>query len=289
MHTVTVKFYNGKTLHKSHNVICGKAATAPKNPSKTGYTFTGWDKSFNKVTKNLTVNAVFKESAKSYTVKFYNGSKLLKEQIVKSDKSATAPKDPSKSGYIFTGWDKAFNKVAKDLIVNAVFKPNATTYTVSFNTGGGLKVASQTVKSGDTVKKPKDPTREGYIFAGWYSDPGFKTLYSFSVKVTKSIIIYAKWEKYSNNSKILPDLAEVMENSHADDLILIWIWRDSTTNDFIDKYVNKSRAVHVQSTYTGTIILEATSADIIKYAGINEVQELSFCPRIPDVDEIDSE
>ena len=130
--------------------------------------------------------------------------------------------------------------------------------------------------------------REGYVFEGWYSDPGFKTLYNFSAEVTMSMIIYAKWEKYSNKSKILSELAEVMENSHADDLILIYIRRDSTTSDFIDMYVNKSRAVFYQGIFTGTIILEATSAEIVMYAGLDEVSELTFAPRIPDKNEEDA-
>ena len=196
----TVKFYDGKILLKSQTVTCGKAATAPKNPSKSGYTFIGWDKLFNNVTKNITVNAVFKENIKSYTVKFYNGSKLIKTQTVKSGKAATAPKNPTKSGYTFIGWDRPFNKVTKDITVNAVFKQNVKSYTVSFNTGGGSKVASQTVKTGTSVKKPADPTRKGYVFAGWYSDSVLKTFYDFSATVTKNLTLYAKWEKDSGNS-----------------------------------------------------------------------------------------
>ena len=194
----TVKFYAGKTLLKSQSVTCGKAATAPKSPSQSGFTFTGWDKPFNNVTKNLTVNAVFKENVKSYTVKFYNGSKLLKEQTVKSGNAATAPKSPSKTGFTFTGWDKAFNKVTKNISVYAVFKQN-TKHTVIFNSNGGSKVSSQTVNSGSTIKKPTDPTREGYIFDGWYSDSSHKALYNFSTKVTKDFTLYAKWKKDNNN------------------------------------------------------------------------------------------
>ena len=54
----TVKFTdgNGKTL-KTVKVEAGKAAAAPENPTREGYTFNGWDKSFAKVTADMTVNA----------------------------------------------------------------------------------------------------------------------------------------------------------------------------------------------------------------------------------------
>ena len=140
-------------------------------------------------------------TGKKHIVKFYSGKTLLKSQTVTCCKAASAPKNPVKSGYTFTGWDKPFNKVSKNMIVNAVFKPSDKFYNVSFNTGNGSKVTSQKVKNGHAVKKPTVPTRKGYVFAGWYSDSAHKTSYDFSNKVTKNIILYAKWKKDSNSGK----------------------------------------------------------------------------------------
>ena len=62
--TYTVKFcdYDGTVL-KTCTVEKGSAATAPGNPSRDGYTFTGWDKSFTNVTSNLTVTAQYEKQS----------------------------------------------------------------------------------------------------------------------------------------------------------------------------------------------------------------------------------
>ena len=57
-YTVTFKDYDGSTL-KTQNVNAGNAATAPASPSRSGYTFTGWDKTFDNVTGDLTVTAQY--------------------------------------------------------------------------------------------------------------------------------------------------------------------------------------------------------------------------------------
>ena len=57
-HTVTFKDWNGSVL-KTQSVFHGGAATAPANPTRTGYTFTGWDKAFTNVTANLVVTAQY--------------------------------------------------------------------------------------------------------------------------------------------------------------------------------------------------------------------------------------
>ena len=41
--------------------------------------------------------------------------------------------------------------------------------------------------------EPEDPTREGYVFDGWYLDENFETPYSFNTVVTDDITLYAKW------------------------------------------------------------------------------------------------
>ncbi|MBR3791401.1 MAG: S-layer homology domain-containing protein, partial [Clostridia bacterium] len=67
------------------------------------------------------------------------------------------------------------------------------TYTVRFETDGAETIESQRVKSGEVIEKPEDPTKEGYEFAGWYTDEALKNEYDFSSKVTKSFVLYAKW------------------------------------------------------------------------------------------------
>ena len=57
-YTVTFKDWDGTVL-KTETVIEGASATVPSNPSRDGYTFTGWDKDFSSITSDLTVNAQY--------------------------------------------------------------------------------------------------------------------------------------------------------------------------------------------------------------------------------------
>ncbi|MCL2335793.1 MAG: S-layer homology domain-containing protein, partial [Firmicutes bacterium] len=67
--------------------------------------------------------------------------------------------------------------------------------TVSFNSYGGSKVNSQTVTYGAKATKPADPTKEGYTFAGWYTDAGLTVSFDFSKGITGNTTLYAKWIK----------------------------------------------------------------------------------------------
>lgn len=73
----------------------------------------------------------------------------------------------------------------------------ALPHTVTFNTGEGSAVDSQFVADGAKATKPADPTRDGYVFAGWYADADLKSPYDFSASVTKDLTLYAKWVKGS--------------------------------------------------------------------------------------------
>lgn len=76
----------------------------------------------------------------------------------------------------------------------ALFKLNAGVK-VSFSAGEGSKVDFQTTAANGSIAKPADPTREGYTFAGWYTDEACTEAYDFSVAVTADMTLYAKWVK----------------------------------------------------------------------------------------------
>jgi len=66
---------------------------------------------------------------------------------------------------------------------------------VSFDTGTGTKVSDITVKSGDKITAPKDPTNGDYKFLGWYKDPQYKQKWDFNTDtVNKSITLYAAFD-----------------------------------------------------------------------------------------------
>lgn len=66
---------------------------------------------------------------------------------------------------------------------------------VRFETNGGSRVPDQTVTLGGKVKKPDDPTKEGFYLEGWYSDMDLQNKWNFSKDtVVGNMTLYAKWD-----------------------------------------------------------------------------------------------
>lgn len=80
-----------------------------------------------------------------------------------------------------------------------LFCVKSQAHRVKFDAQGGSSVNGQTPASGSTVTKPTDPTREGYAFAGWYTDEACTKAYDFSAAVTADMTLYAKWTKNAVN------------------------------------------------------------------------------------------
>lgn len=70
----------------------------------------------------------------------------------------------------------------------------STECTVSFRSNGGSEIETQTVQFGEKVIKPEDPTREGFVFAGWYKDIHLSEEWDFENDVVReNMSLYAKW------------------------------------------------------------------------------------------------
>ena len=185
----TVKFVSDGRILDVQTVEYGKGATTP-TPSREGYVFAGWDKAFDKITADTTVNA--KWNAKKYTVKFVSDGKIVKTQTVKYSEEATPPK-LTKTGYTFGGWDKSYNRITANTTVNAIWFIN--NYTVYFEVDGYTKKMSS-VEYGKSAIPPDPPSKEGYVFAGW--DKTFD-------KITADTTINAKWNAKKYTVKFVSD------------------------------------------------------------------------------------
>ena len=111
----------------------------------------------------------------NYTVTFDTdgGSNAAQQTVHYSDK-AVKPANPTKSGYTFDGWytEAEHNSeykfdvpVKKNITLYA--KWNVNQYTITFDSNGGTAVDPIVADYGTAITAPSDPTRTGYIFAGW--------------------------------------------------------------------------------------------------------------------------
>ena len=153
------------------------------------------------------IKITYTEAATSYDVKFFDGSTEYTELATKVEegKLITAPADPEAiEGFIFEGWYKepsCTNKwdFTKDTVTEAVnlyakfIIDNVTKYDVTFETNGGSVIEPVQVIEGNQVNKPENPTKENYVFAGWYIDEALTTKFDFSTSINAATTIYAKW------------------------------------------------------------------------------------------------
>ena len=162
-YTVTFKDWDGTVL-KTQTVAYGSGATAPTNPTRTGYTFSGWSGSYTNITGNTTITATYTINSYTVTFKDYDG-RTLKTQSVNYGSAATPPTTPTRTGYTFAGWDKAYTNITANTTITATYTINS--YTVTFKDWNGTTLATRTVDYGGAATAPADPTRSGYKFTGW--------------------------------------------------------------------------------------------------------------------------
>ena len=172
----------------------GTAATAPADPVREGYTFTGWDKDFTNVQSDLTVTAQYQQNIVYYTVTFldWDGTELHVEQV-EEGKDAVGPAiNPTRDGYTFIGWSKPITNITSNLTVIAQYEQNKIYYTVTFLDWDGTELHVEQVEEGkDAVGPAINPTREGYTFIGW-SKP--------ITNITSDLTVIAQYEKEQNTA-----------------------------------------------------------------------------------------
>lgn len=133
-YTVTFKGFDGGYLavngKYSQTIEEGKAAVAPVAPEVEGYEFKGWDKDFDDVRENLTVNAVYE--AKSYTLTFTDGKNVVNSEQVAFGTALDEYTEEGieKDGLTFFGWKSAdgetyYDMPAKNLTMVAEWKVNS--------------------------------------------------------------------------------------------------------------------------------------------------------------------
>ena len=179
-------------------------------PSKTAdtqytYTFERWIPvsgvdTDGKITGTAGFKAVYSATVNTYTVTWKNDDTVL-ETDMNVPYGATPSYDgdtPTKAAtaqytYIFKGWDKEIGVVTGNITYTAQFDSTINQYTVTYDVANGNAPTSVEVNYGDRVAAPADPAKEGYIFAGWYTDAEGGEQFDFNEAITENITLYAHW------------------------------------------------------------------------------------------------
>jgi uncharacterized repeat protein (TIGR02543 family) len=124
---------------------------------------------------------------------------------VQAGQTLTPPTGVTKAGYTFQGWFSAetggtefafaATPITAAMTVWARWQALPPGYfQVIFNSGGGNHVEPATVRDGETVDRPTEPTRSGYIFAGWFTAETDGEEFDFAAtQITGNTTIWARW------------------------------------------------------------------------------------------------
>ena len=169
-YTVTFQSEGGSEV--ASQIRANAPADRPADPTKEGYTFIGWyngESEWNfadAVATDLTLTA--KWQLNRYTITFDTAGGSEAPFITQDYGTAiTAPANPTKTGYTFTGWDKTIPTTmpAENMTITARWQVNQYTITFKPENGGQDIVIKQDY--GTAITAPAAPTKTGYTFAGW--------------------------------------------------------------------------------------------------------------------------
>ena len=111
-------------------------------------------------------------------------------------------KTPSCPGYSFDGWYTSISyttewdptsRITNNITVYA--KWTRITYVITFDSNGGTSVDPITVAQGELAQRPRNPSKTGYRFTGWYTDINLTTAFNWDKKIDGNMTLYASWQE----------------------------------------------------------------------------------------------
>jgi len=205
--TYLVNFHSTYGTVPSVNLNYGEKVTKPELTQE-GYTLVGWfyndggaEKEWlfdqNTVTGPLELTA--KWVINQYTVTFDSvGGDPVSPITQDYNTSINKPTDPTKAGCTFLGWycDGVQVKFPYTIKKNVTFTArwdNIKYHKVVFDAQNGSALDVKTIKDGDTVAVPTQPTRDGYTFKGWFTTRDGSTPFDFATAIKADKTAYAQW------------------------------------------------------------------------------------------------
>ena len=199
-----------------------------KNPTKAGYTFLGWydNKNFTgkpikgwaagDKTANVTLYAKWEkepEPAVKVTITFNTNGANVKAPEAITSTSVESVELPVLTGVNFSHWNTKADGSGQSYNGTAIFTESVTLYaillaenahTITYELNGGVNNPKNKFSfTEDEMVALREPTKDGYKFAGWYETASFS---GEAIKVwfegdkTANVTLYAKWEKDNSNN-----------------------------------------------------------------------------------------
>lgn len=152
----------------------------------------------------------------THTVQYVTGTDAsIPNATVDDGDALPLPTDPTREGYRFLGWYDSetggnrldgTNAVTSDITVYARWEMIIPTYTVSYDVNGGNgSYSPTTVKEGEKIALPADPTRDGYEFIGWFTAPTGGDKVTSDTAVAGNMTLYAHWNEIKKSFALTYD------------------------------------------------------------------------------------
>jgi len=154
--------------YKKYEVTYGDTLVVETEPTKEGYTFSGWTEIPATMPANdVTIEGKF--NINHYLITYMIDSVVYATDTLEYASTISLKETPVKEGYTFSGWSEASGTMpANDIVISGSFTIN--TYNLTYNVDG-IEYKKYEVTYGDTFVAEAEPTKEGYTFSGWSEIP----------------------------------------------------------------------------------------------------------------------
>ena len=182
-------------VYKTYDIEYGATITPEAEPTKEGYTFSGWSEiPATMPAHDVTVTGSFTKGA--YKLTYMLDGVVYKTISYDYGDAITPEPAPTKEGYTFSGWSEIpATMPAHDVTVTGTFSINKykLTYTVD-----GEVYKTYEMEYGATITPEVEPTKEGYTFSGWSEIPA--TMPAHDVIVTGTFTLDTGIEQIMSNA-----------------------------------------------------------------------------------------
>ena len=186
-HSVTFKDWDGTVLYETTCQVGNTPVYGVAEPTRDGYTFTGWTPALGAITGDTVYTATYK-GLPTITFQNWDGTVLQQSTWAYGSTPIYSGATPTKDGFEFAGWSPAITTVTGDAVYTATFNEQFTVTYLNYDGTTGTKTAK--IDSGNTVSYV--PTLEGYLFKGWTLNGA---AYDMSAAVKEDITLVATWYK----------------------------------------------------------------------------------------------